>query len=75
MVCRVVVKHEYYGDGGFEETFEILGNGFSKRKGKEPTNIDYDATRFTKKIKEKLYNQVWVRNGTVIEREFHLISL
>ena len=36
--------------------------------------MDYDATRFTGKIEEKLYNRVWVRNRAVIEREFNVNS-
>ena len=53
------------------------GLSFLREKGKEnePTNLDYDATRFTRKIEKKLYNRVWVRNGTVRGREFDLISL
>ena len=39
-----------------------------KEKEKESTNLEYDATQFTKKIEEKFYNRVWVRNGAVIER-------
>ena len=45
-----------------------------KRKDREFIIIDYDATQSTGKIEEKLYNQVWVRNGAVIEREFNLFS-
>ena len=45
-----------------------------KGKEKEPTNLNYDASRFTKKLEEKLYNRVWVRNGTVIEKKLDLVS-
>ena len=46
-----------------------------KEKEKEPTNLDYDHTRFTGKLEEKLYNRVWVRNGAMIEREIDLVTL
>ena len=45
----------------------------SKYKGNE--RIDYDASRFTGKVEEKLYNKVWVRNGAVIERKLNLVAL
>ncbi|GFS34062.1 hypothetical protein Acr_00g0032030 [Actinidia rufa] len=45
----------------------------SKSKGKE--SVDYDSSRFTGKVEEKLYNIVWVRNGAVIERELNLVML
>ncbi|GFZ18286.1 hypothetical protein Acr_27g0000250 [Actinidia rufa] len=45
----------------------------SKSKGKE--KVDYDSSRFTDKVKEKLYNRVWVRNGAVIKRELDLVIL
>ncbi|GFZ18577.1 transmembrane protein, putative [Actinidia rufa] len=45
----------------------------SKSKGKE--NVDYDASRFTGKNEEKLYNKVWVRNGVVIERKMNIVAL
>ena len=45
----------------------------SKSKGKE--NVDYDSSRFTIKVEEKLYNRVWVKNGVMIERELNLIML
>ncbi|PSS08284.1 TRNA modification GTPase [Actinidia chinensis var. chinensis] len=45
----------------------------SKSKGKE--NLDYDASRFTRKNEEKLYNKVWVQNGVVIERKLNIVAL
>ncbi|GFY91470.1 hypothetical protein Acr_07g0016660 [Actinidia rufa] len=46
----------------------------AKGKDRKLITVDYDASRFTRKIKEKLYNRVWVRNGAVIEQEFNLLS-
>ena len=61
-----------------EEGKQSKSKGSNSHKGKgkekESTNLDYDATRFTRKIEKKFYNRVWVRNGTVIEREFDLNS-
>ena len=57
-----------------EKQSKSKGTGSQKGKGKEVANVDYDATRFTGKIEEKLYNRVWVRNGVVIEREFNVNS-
>ena len=48
--------------------------GSQKGKRKEIANMDYDDTRFTVKIEEKLYSRVWVKNGPVIEREFNVNS-
>ena len=45
-----------------------------KGKGKAASNLGYDDTRFTRKIKENFYNRVWIRNENVIEREFDLNS-
>ncbi|GFS40604.1 hypothetical protein Acr_00g0069500 [Actinidia rufa] len=45
----------------------------SKSKGKE--GVDYDASCFTGKNEEKLYNKVWVRNGAVIERKLNVVAL
>ena len=45
-----------------------------KGKEKESTNLEYNATQFINKIEEKFYNQVWVRNGAVIKKEFDLNS-
>ena len=36
--------------------------------------MDYDATRFMRKIEEKLYNRVWVRNMSIIEKGFNVNS-
>ena len=58
---------------------QLKSKGTSSQKGKEkekePTNLDYDHTRLTRKLEEKLYNQVWDKNGAVIEREIDLITL
>ena len=44
-----------------------------KDKGKKSmADMGYDDTRFTGKIEEKFYNRVWIKNGAVIEREFHI---
>ncbi|GFZ18293.1 hypothetical protein Acr_27g0000320 [Actinidia rufa] len=45
----------------------------SKSKGKE--NVNYDASQFTSKVEETLYNKVWVRNEAVIERKLNLVAL
>ena len=51
------------------------GTSSQKEKEKESTNLDNDHTRSTKKVEEKLYNRVWVRNHAVIERELDFVSL
>ncbi|GFS32071.1 hypothetical protein Acr_00g0020660 [Actinidia rufa] len=63
--------------GGSSRQSKSKGSSSLKSKGKEKesTNLDYDHTRFTKKVEEKLYNRVWIRNGAVIERELDLVSL
>ncbi|GFZ16828.1 hypothetical protein Acr_26g0000980 [Actinidia rufa] len=45
----------------------------SKSKGKE--SVDYDASHFTGKNEEKLYNKVFVQNGVVIERKLNVVAL
>ena len=52
---------------------KIQSTQTDKGKGKEASNLEYDAL-FIGKIKEKFYNQVWVKNGAVIEWEFDLNS-
>ncbi|GFY88783.1 hypothetical protein Acr_06g0007230 [Actinidia rufa] len=45
----------------------------SKSKGK--AGVDYDASRFTGKNAENLFNKVWIRNGAVLERKLNLVAL
>ncbi|GFY80954.1 hypothetical protein Acr_01g0007630 [Actinidia rufa] len=45
----------------------------SKSKGK--ARVDYDASRFTGKNAENLFNKVWIRNGAVLERKLNLVAL
>ncbi|GFY85313.1 hypothetical protein Acr_04g0000510 [Actinidia rufa] len=45
------------------------GGSSKKSKSKGKGNVDYDSSRFTGMVKEKLYNRIWVSNGAVIERE------
>ncbi|GFS31878.1 hypothetical protein Acr_00g0019670 [Actinidia rufa] len=45
----------------------------SKSKGK--AGVDYDASRFTGKNTENLFNKVWIRNGVVLERKLNLVAL
>ena len=45
----------------------------SKSMGKE--SVNYDASHFIGKNEEKLYNKVWIRNGTVIERKLNVVAL
>ncbi|GFY90890.1 hypothetical protein Acr_07g0010860 [Actinidia rufa] len=45
----------------------------SKSKGK--VGVDYDASRFTGKNAENLFNKVWIRNGAVFERKLNLVAL
>ncbi|GFS29100.1 hypothetical protein Acr_00g0005390 [Actinidia rufa] len=51
------------------------GTGSKKGKEKEPTNLDYDHTQFTRKVEKNFYNRVWIKNGAVIERELDLVEL
>ncbi|GFY97534.1 hypothetical protein Acr_12g0000750 [Actinidia rufa] len=55
-------------------TMEAGGSG-KKSKSKVKGNVNYDSSRFTKKVEEKLYNIVWDQNGAVIERELDLVTL
>ncbi|GFY87384.1 hypothetical protein Acr_05g0010230 [Actinidia rufa] len=45
----------------------------SKSKGK--AGVDYDASRFTGKNAENLFNKVWIRNRAVLERKLNLVAL
>ncbi|GFY90879.1 hypothetical protein Acr_07g0010750 [Actinidia rufa] len=45
----------------------------SKSKGK--AGVDYDASRFTGKNAENLFNKVWIRNAAVLERKLNLVAL
>ncbi|GFS36417.1 hypothetical protein Acr_00g0045820 [Actinidia rufa] len=45
----------------------------SKSKGK--AGVNYDASRFTGKNAENLFNKVWIRNGAVLERKLNLVAL
>ncbi|GFY90908.1 hypothetical protein Acr_07g0011040 [Actinidia rufa] len=45
----------------------------SKSKGK--AGVDYDASRFTGKNAENLFNKVWIRNGAVLEWKLNLVAL
>ncbi|GFS32862.1 hypothetical protein Acr_00g0025140 [Actinidia rufa] len=62
--------------GGSGRQSKSKGSSSQREKGKdrELITIDYDTSRFIRKIEEKLYNRVWVRNGAVIESEFNLFS-
>ncbi|GFY80851.1 hypothetical protein Acr_01g0006600 [Actinidia rufa] len=51
------------------------GGSSKKSKSKRKENVDYDASRFTGKNEERLYNKVWVRNGAVIERKLNIVAL
>ena len=51
------------------------GGSSKKSKSKEKENVDYDASRFTGKHQEKLYNKVWVRNGVVIKKKLNIVAL
>ena len=55
-------------------TIETEGSS-RKSKSKGKVNVDYDASRFTGKNEEKLYNKVWVRNGAVIKRKLNIVAL
>ncbi|GFZ18314.1 hypothetical protein Acr_27g0000530 [Actinidia rufa] len=52
-----------------------MESGGSSKKSKSKGSIDYDYSRFTGKVEEKLYHKVWVRNGAVIERKLNIIAL
>ncbi|GFY96758.1 nucleosome assembly protein 1;2 [Actinidia rufa] len=45
----------------------------SKSKGK--AGVDYDASRFTGKNAENLFNKVWIHNGAVLEQKLNLVGL
>ena len=63
--------------GSLGKQLKSKGSSSQKCKGKEKesNNLDYDHTRFTRKVEEKLYNRVWIRNGDVIEKEIDLVTL
>ncbi|GFZ14741.1 hypothetical protein Acr_24g0009310 [Actinidia rufa] len=45
------------------------------QKSKGKAVVDYDASRFTGKNAENLFNKVWIRNGAVLERKLNLVAL
>ena len=44
--------------GGSGKNSKSKGTGSKNEKEKEITNLDYDHTRFVRKIEERLYNRV-----------------
>ncbi|GFZ18313.1 hypothetical protein Acr_27g0000520 [Actinidia rufa] len=44
------------------------GSPIKKSKSKGKAGVDYDASRFTGKNAENLFNKVWIRNGAVLEQ-------
>ncbi|GFZ14656.1 hypothetical protein Acr_24g0008460 [Actinidia rufa] len=48
------------------------GSPIKKSKSKGKAGVDYDASRFTGKNAENLFNKVWIRNGAVLE---HFITI
>ncbi|GFS34123.1 hypothetical protein Acr_00g0032380 [Actinidia rufa] len=51
------------------------GSPIKKSKSKGKAGVDYDASRFTGKNAENLFNKVWIRNGAVLERKLNLVAL
>ena len=49
--------------------------GGPSRKSKSKWSADYDYSRFTGKVEERLYHKVWIRNGAVIERKLNIVAL
>ena len=52
-----------------------IGGSSKKSKSKGKESVDYDASHFTSKNEEKLYNKVWIQNGAEIERKLNLVAL
>ena len=52
-----------------------IGGSSKKSKSKGKESVDYDASCFTGKNEEKLYNKVLIWNGAVIERKLNLVAL
>ncbi|GFZ05177.1 hypothetical protein Acr_17g0007490 [Actinidia rufa] len=52
-----------------------MESGGPSKKSKSKGSVDYDYSRFTGKVKEKLYHKVWVKNGAVIERKLNITAL
>ncbi|GFY90894.1 hypothetical protein Acr_07g0010900 [Actinidia rufa] len=45
------------------------GSPIKRSKSKGKAGVDYDASRFTGKNTENLFNKVWIRNEAVLERK------
>ncbi|GFS38041.1 hypothetical protein Acr_00g0055320 [Actinidia rufa] len=52
-----------------------MESGGSSKKSKSKGLADYDYSRFTGKVEEKLYHKVWVWNGAVIDRKLNRVAL
>ncbi|GFY86447.1 RING/U-box superfamily protein [Actinidia rufa] len=52
-----------------------MESGGSSKKSKSKESADYDYSRFTGKVEEKLlYQKVWVRNGAMIKRKLNIVA-
>ncbi|GFS40703.1 hypothetical protein Acr_00g0069930 [Actinidia rufa] len=47
-----------------------VGDSSKKSKSKGKESVDYDSSRFTGKVEEKLYNRVWVESILTLCQEF-----